>query len=155
MPVLVARGSNLPTFPFNAAFSRTVCNNLIRVCSMVKHLRFVADVKQYDNLIRTLRVLLMRGQMIEKGRMTVEAVQLTDLPMSSSAALEDKPPNSSRARVAGVVDPETIPRPYFLMSWRRRIPKEDESKFFEGCRTAGLFVKDVGPRIYCITAQSW
>ncbi|KAL8259262.1 hypothetical protein R6Q59_027215 [Mikania micrantha] len=42
-------------------------------------------------------------------------------------------------------------RPAFLMSWRRRIGKEDESLFFTGCETAGLQVQHLGSRVYCIT----
>lgn len=36
------------------------------------------------------------------------------------------------------------------MSWRRRIGKEDESLFFSGCEDAGLDVKHIGSRVYCI-----
>lgn len=43
-----------------------------------------------------------------------------------------------------------FPRPAFLMSWRRRIGKEDESLFFNGCEDAGLEVEHVGSRVYCI-----
>lgn len=43
-----------------------------------------------------------------------------------------------------------LPRPAFLMSWRRRIGKEDESLFFTGCETAGLEVQHLGSRVYCI-----
>jgi hypothetical protein len=43
-----------------------------------------------------------------------------------------------------------LPRPAFLMSWRRRIGKEDESLFFTGCANAGLEAKHIGSRVYCI-----
>ncbi|CAB81930.2 putative protein [Arabidopsis thaliana] len=43
-----------------------------------------------------------------------------------------------------------LPRPVFLMSWRRRIGKDDESLFFTGCEEAGLEVKHLGNRVYCI-----
>ncbi|KAF4401468.1 hypothetical protein G4B88_001662 [Cannabis sativa] len=43
-----------------------------------------------------------------------------------------------------------LPKPAFLMSWRRRIGKEDESLFFSGCKDAGLDVKHIGSRVYCI-----
>ncbi|XP_062095226.1 uncharacterized protein LOC133801095 isoform X2 [Humulus lupulus] len=43
-----------------------------------------------------------------------------------------------------------LPKPAFLMSWRRRIGKEDESLFFSGCEDAGLDVKHMGSRVYCI-----
>lgn len=44
----------------------------------------------------------------------------------------------------------SLPRPSFLMSWRRRIGKEDESLFFTGCEDAGLEVMHLGSRVYCI-----
>lgn len=43
-----------------------------------------------------------------------------------------------------------LPYPAFLMSWRRRIGKEDESLFFNGCENAGLEVQHLGSRVYCI-----
>ncbi|XP_048127151.1 uncharacterized protein LOC115745754 isoform X4 [Rhodamnia argentea] len=43
-----------------------------------------------------------------------------------------------------------FPRPAFLMSWRRRIRKEDESLFFNGCADAGLEVEHISSRVYCI-----
>ncbi|XP_030928079.1 uncharacterized protein LOC115954300 isoform X3 [Quercus lobata] len=43
-----------------------------------------------------------------------------------------------------------LPRPAFLMSWRRRIGKEDESLFFTGCADAGLEAEHIGSRVYCI-----
>ncbi|CAH2074609.1 unnamed protein product [Thlaspi arvense] len=43
-----------------------------------------------------------------------------------------------------------LPLPVFLMSWRRRIGKDDESLFFNGCEDAGLEVKHLGNRVYCI-----
>eukprot|EP00249_Psilotum_nudum_P014756 c24987_g1_i1 orf=259-1122(+) len=45
-----------------------------------------------------------------------------------------------------------IPRPCFLMSWRRRIPK-DEALFFDGCEAIGLCVHHLGSRIYCISLR--
>lgn len=44
-----------------------------------------------------------------------------------------------------------LPWPAFLMSWRRRIGKEDESIFFDGCEKAGLEVNHIGSRVYCIS----
>ncbi|TXG59034.1 hypothetical protein EZV62_016863 [Acer yangbiense] len=44
-----------------------------------------------------------------------------------------------------------LPWPAFLMSWRRRIGKEDESLFFTGCEDAGLQVKHIRSRVFCIT----
>ncbi|XP_027177498.1 uncharacterized protein LOC113776512 isoform X3 [Coffea eugenioides] len=46
-----------------------------------------------------------------------------------------------------------LPRPAFLMSWRRRIRKEDESLFFNGCDEAGLEVQHLGTRVYCIVPR--
>ena len=46
-----------------------------------------------------------------------------------------------------------LPRPAFLMSWRRRIGKKDESLFFDGCESAGFQVKHLGSRVYCITPK--
>ncbi|XP_050243909.1 uncharacterized protein LOC126692364 isoform X5 [Quercus robur] len=43
-----------------------------------------------------------------------------------------------------------LPQPAFLMSWRRRIGKEDESLFFTGCADAGLEAEHIGSRVYCI-----
>lgn len=43
-----------------------------------------------------------------------------------------------------------LPRPVFLMSWRRRIGKDEESLFFDGCDKAGLEVQHLGSRVYSI-----
>lgn len=48
---------------------------------------------------------------------------------------------------------EGLPWPAFLMSWRRRIGKEEEALFFSGCEDAGLRVEHLGSRVYCISAQ--
>ncbi|KAI3788665.1 hypothetical protein L2E82_01438 [Cichorium intybus] len=42
-------------------------------------------------------------------------------------------------------------QPAFLMSWRLRIGKEEESLFFTGCENAGLQVQHLGSCVYCIT----
>ncbi|XP_042048857.1 protein N-terminal and lysine N-methyltransferase EFM7-like isoform X2 [Salvia splendens] len=47
-----------------------------------------------------------------------------------------------------------LTRPAFLMSWRRRIGKEEESLFFTGCKEAGLEVEHLGSRVYCIKLSS-
>lgn len=78
-------------------------------------------VKQYANLIKTLCFLLNSY----KPRETAAAPQ----------------PHDTHSQ---------LPRPAFLMSWRRRIGKEDESLFFTGCETAGLQVQHLGSRVYCI-----
>lgn len=45
---------------------------------------------------------------------------------------------------------EGFPQPAFLMSWRRRIGKEEESLFFGACEDVGLDVNHIGSRVYCI-----
>ena len=42
-----------------------------------------------------------------------------------------------------------LPQPAFLMSWRRRTGKEDETLFFTGCADAGLEAKHIGFRVDC------
>ncbi|GJZ65135.1 methyltransferase-like protein 23 isoform X1 [Tanacetum coccineum] len=79
-------------------------------------------VKQYANLIKTLCFLL-------------KSYKPRETCADSDSSEEDL----------------LVPRPAFLMSWRRRIGKEDESLFFSGCETAGLQVKHLGSRVYCIT----
>ncbi|XP_076882777.1 uncharacterized protein LOC143531342 [Bidens hawaiensis] len=79
-------------------------------------------VKQYPNLIKTLCFLLNSYKPWE----TVTTLQAQD----------------------GLLE---LARPAFLMSWRRRIGKEDESLFFTGCETVGLQVQHLGSRVYCIT----
>ncbi|EEF34278.1 conserved hypothetical protein [Ricinus communis] len=79
-------------------------------------------VKQYPNLIKTLSFLLKSYK-----------------PDKAVAASEQ-----NGGTYMG------LPRPAFLMSWRRRIGKEDESFFFTGCEDAGLEVKHLGSRVYCI-----
>ncbi|KAI5663488.1 hypothetical protein M9H77_22811 [Catharanthus roseus] len=83
-------------------------------------------VKQYSNLIKTLSFLLNSYK--PKAR---EEVPYT----------------------AGENDSCLLPRPAFLMSWRRRIGKEDESLFFDGCDNAGLEVQHLGSRVYCIATR--
>ncbi|KAI4324470.1 hypothetical protein MLD38_029958 [Melastoma candidum] len=82
-------------------------------------------VKQYGKLIKTLCFLLKRFK-----------------PKSNGAAPVETNPHDSPG--------EQLPSPAFLMSWRRRIGKEDESLFFDGCEDAGLHVKHLGSRVYCI-----
>ncbi|KAK9153511.1 hypothetical protein Sjap_000991 [Stephania japonica] len=54
-------------------------------------------------------------------------------------------------KIAGEGD--GLPWPAFLMSWRRRIGKEDEELFFSGCKDSGLSVSHFGSRIYCISLE--
>ncbi|XP_047323035.1 EEF1A lysine methyltransferase 3 isoform X2 [Impatiens glandulifera] len=81
-------------------------------------------VKQYDNLIKTLSFLL-------------NCYKIKGNKESSRSSEND-------------MDTQQL-RPVFLMSWRRRIGKEDESLFFHGCKNAGLEVEHLGSRVYCIT----
>ncbi|GAA0153314.1 protein modifying enzyme [Lithospermum erythrorhizon] len=83
-------------------------------------------VKQYGNLIKTLSFLLK-----------------SFMPQNTEAVSRCSEPN----------DTSELASPAFLMSWRRRIGKEDEALFFTGCEKAGLGVHHLGSRIYCIKPQ--
>ncbi|GAV75484.1 Methyltransf_16 domain-containing protein [Cephalotus follicularis] len=84
-------------------------------------------VKQYTNLIKTLAFLLNCYKSKDNKAVPVMRNERND------------------GTCVG------LPRPAFLMSWRRRIGKEDESLFFTGCVNAGLEVTHIGSRVYCIT----
>ncbi|KAK1562508.1 hypothetical protein Q3G72_012983 [Acer saccharum] len=84
-------------------------------------------VKQYPNLIKSLSFLLKSYK-----------------PKDNKAG-----PLTENEQSDGTL--RGLPWPAFLMSWRRRIGKEDESLFFTGCENAGLQVKHIGSRVYCIT----
>ncbi|KAF5750832.1 methyltransferase-like protein 23 isoform X1 [Tripterygium wilfordii] len=86
-------------------------------------------VKQYSNLVKTLYFLL-------------KSFKPSD---GESLPLMENEQNGET--------PAGLPRPAFLMSWRRRIGKEDESLFFAGCEEAGLDVKHLGSRVYCISPK--
>uniref|UniRef100_A0A7C9A1G5 Calmodulin-lysine N-methyltransferase n=1 Tax=Opuntia streptacantha TaxID=393608 RepID=A0A7C9A1G5_OPUST len=81
-------------------------------------------VKQYPNLIKTLTFLLTTYQ--PAGNVNT---------------------SSHNEQDGG------LPYPAFLMSWRRRIGKDDESLFFKGCEDAGLLVRHLGSRVYCISLR--
>uniref|UniRef100_A0A7N0T3F0 Uncharacterized protein n=2 Tax=Kalanchoe fedtschenkoi TaxID=63787 RepID=A0A7N0T3F0_KALFE len=83
-------------------------------------------VKQYPNLIKTLSFLLKMCKLSES-----QSVNSKDEELSGEKLVR-------------------LPSPAFLMSWRRRIGKEDESQFFTGCKDAGLDVHHLGSRVYCI-----
>ncbi|KAK6231227.1 hypothetical protein SCA6_001300 [Theobroma cacao] len=97
---------------------------------MLKHAVSVswalADVKQYPNLIKSLSYLLKSYK-----------------PKEDKAVCPVGNDQNSGKRMG-------LPAPAFLMSWRRRIGKEDESLFFSGCEDAGLEVEHIGSRVYCI-----
>ncbi|KAI3447779.1 hypothetical protein Pfo_004444 [Paulownia fortunei] len=78
--------------------------------------------------------------------------QYSNLIKSLSFLLKSYTPKSSEAVAwrSGQNDACPLTRPAFLMSWRRRIGKEDESLFFTGCEEAGLEVDHLGCRVYCI-----
>ncbi|ERN09799.1 protein-lysine methyltransferase METTL21B isoform X1 [Amborella trichopoda] len=82
-------------------------------------------VKQYPNLIKTLCFLLKTYK--PKGGETRTTFKLGS-------------------------DVEVAP-PVFLMSWRRRIGKEDEALFFSRCEESGLDVEHMGSRVYCISPK--
>ncbi|KAK3018999.1 hypothetical protein RJ639_003607 [Escallonia herrerae] len=90
------------------------------------------DVKQYANLIKTLCFLLKHYKPKANEAFSGRNYKYNDTCCG-------------------------LPRPAFLMSWRRRIGKEDESLFFTGCENAGLQVQHLGSRVYCIKARetSW
>ncbi|KAH6798225.1 S-adenosyl-L-methionine-dependent methyltransferases superfamily protein [Perilla frutescens var. hirtella] len=85
-------------------------------------------VKQYANLIKSLSFLLNSYK-----PKASDAVSLMRNEHNDSCVLT---------------------RPAFLMSWRRRIGKEEESLFFTGCEEAGLEVDHLGCRVYCIKQRT-
>ncbi|WVZ61118.1 hypothetical protein U9M48_011039 [Paspalum notatum var. saurae] len=82
-------------------------------------------VKQYDNLVKTVSFLL--NEYKQKGH-KADCITITD---------------KSGTQV-------TARSPMFLMSWRRRIGK-DQSLFFAGCEKAGLGVQHLGDLVYLIS----
>ncbi|KNA15251.1 hypothetical protein SOVF_099790 [Spinacia oleracea] len=80
-------------------------------------------VKQYPNLIKTLSFLLKSYQPKENMKTSPQNEQDSGLRC-----------------------------PAFLMSWRRRIGKDEETLFFKGCEDAGMKVEHLGSRVYCITS---
>lgn len=85
-------------------------------------------VKQYDNLVKTASFLL------KEYKKTSEKAGCT--------TITDKSGTQVPAR-----------SPMFLMSWRRRIGK-DQSLFFTGCEKAGLEVRHLGDLVYLISFKS-
>jgi len=117
----------------------------------------IPDVKQYANLVKTLVFLLQTWK--------PKAIGMENLPSGSSVVADralqagDHLGSNSREEIQNdrrnnvVPVPISLPKPCFLMSWRRRIPKEDEDLFFQGCKAAGFCVADYGARVYCIYPQ--
>lgn len=89
-------------------------------------------VKEYPNLIKTLSCLLKSYKLKDK-KANLEYFQDNENATVSDAGL---------------------PWPAFLMSWRRRIGKEEETLFFHGCEDAGLTVEHIGSRVYCISPKT-
>ncbi|CAK9139946.1 unnamed protein product [Ilex paraguariensis] len=85
----------------------------------------VSYVKEYPNLIKTLSFLL----------------KSYEPKVNAAVTQSDNKHNETCTR---------LPRPAFLMSWKRRIGKDDESLFFTGCENAGLDVEHLGSRVFCI-----
>nr|CAD1822130.1 unnamed protein product [Ananas comosus var. bracteatus] len=90
-------------------------------------------VKQYANLIKTLCFLL-------------KAYRPRDSNTGSGNSHDKRAITISGNQVQ-------LQAPTFLMSWRRRIGKEDEAIFFTGCEEAGLAVQHLGSRVYCISSR--
>ncbi|XP_010262855.1 PREDICTED: uncharacterized protein LOC104601265 isoform X2 [Nelumbo nucifera] len=99
-----------------------------RVNGIIPALPHIRHVKQYPNLIKTLSFLLKSYK--PKDEQAIPRIQ-------------DNQPGIDRR----------LHWPAFLMSWRRRIGKEDEALFFNGCEDAGLVVEHVGSRVYCISLR--
>lgn len=117
----------------------------------------VTDVKQYPNLVKTLVFLLQtwKPKSIDMKNLPTGTSLIADAAPQASdhlgSNLKGEVQNHKRSNVVPV--PLALPKPCFLMSWRRRIPKEDEDLFFQGCIAAGLCVADYGARVYCIYPQ--
>ncbi|KAE9611047.1 putative lysine methyltransferase, S-adenosyl-L-methionine-dependent methyltransferase [Lupinus albus] len=86
-------------------------------------------VKQYANLIQTISFLLKCYKPGDRKAL--------------SRTRDDE----------NAVGDVVLPWPAFLMSWRRRIGKEDELLFFNGCENAGLKVQHIGSRVYCVVLK--
>ena len=121
----------------------SICQVMAASSDLLLCTLFGADVKQYSNLVKTLCFLL---QTWKPNSGSVEDIQAGE---HLSSNLIGEVQSDSRKNL--VVIPESLPKPCFLMSWRRRIPKEDEDFFFNGCKAANLLVADFGARVYCIS----
>ncbi|KAM0860489.1 hypothetical protein ACQ4PT_046510 [Festuca glaucescens] len=85
-------------------------------------------VKQYPNLIKTLSFLL------KESDLNGQRAGCTNITTKSGEQV-------------------VMRYPMFLMSWRRRIGK-DQSIFFEGCEKAGLEVQHLGDLVYLINKKN-
>ncbi|KAM0884128.1 hypothetical protein ACQ4PT_031199 [Festuca glaucescens] len=92
---------------------------------LLPHIR---HVKQYPNLIKTLSFLL------KESDLNRQRAVCTNITTKSGEQV-------------------VVTYPMFLMSWRRRIGK-DQSIFFEGCEKAGLEVRHLGDLVYLINKKN-
>ena len=111
----------------------------------------VSDVKQYSNLVKTIDFLLRSFR--EKSSRCCAPL---DNGESSRASTISPSWNASVREGCGSFHHTSegvdghLPKPSFLMSWRRRLPSSDEQHFFASCREKGLEVADLGSRVYLI-----
>eukprot|EP00250_Pteridium_aquilinum_P013258 c21235_g1_i1 orf=108-908(+) len=103
-------------------------------------------VKQYPNLIKTLLILL-KDSIPEKAFTHCLDSVITNIGTSNVTKHLDSTAGDCELPPGRI----QLPKPCFLMSWRRRLPKEDEAAFFDGCKNNGLDVKHLGSRVYCIS----
>ncbi|KAA8517409.1 hypothetical protein F0562_017702 [Nyssa sinensis] len=116
-------------------------------------------VKQYANLIKTLCFLLkcykpkINAAVPQRNIGEIGDTMLTDLCNFTKQRLQLMKLLIFFGDNFGTDTCLGLCRPAFLMSWRRRIGKEDESVFFTGCENAGLEVQHLGSRVYCIQCR--
>lgn len=118
-------------------------------------------VKQYPNLIQTLLFLLKAYRPVDQNPDITgdkcSQVRAMDQPMEAEVKenYHDKKSlqqhSGSFQRKEANFEKDELPSSCFLMSWRRRIPKDDEASFFNGCEKAGLMVQHMGSRVFCIS----
>ncbi|XP_010923041.1 uncharacterized protein [Elaeis guineensis] len=90
-------------------------------------------VKQYSNLIKTLSFLL------EAYKPKDKIAGVANFQVKQAVTISGKEVR--------------LQWPLFLMSWRRRIGREEEAHFFTGCEDAGLVTQHLGSRVYCISLK--
>ncbi|XP_073114834.1 uncharacterized protein [Elaeis guineensis] len=97
---------------------------------VLPHIRYV---KQYSNLIKTLSFLL------EAYKPKDKIAGVANFQVKQAVTISGKEVR--------------LQWPLFLMSWRRRIGREEEAHFFTGCEDAGLVTQHLGSRVYCISLK--
>lgn len=111
-------------------------------------------VKQYPNLIKTV-LFLLQNYSIKSDSTCYSGIGNTSNEncishdYSTTFKVESVAPDSK-----SLLEFTQLPKPCFLMSWRRRLPKEEEGLFFNGCKESGLFVHLLGSRVYCISSSN-